>query len=237
MRLRISITGLCESKDFFVDLLIRLFVDMLTGLRVMGVRIKNPCDREALTAHKLKLLVETEALCPRLEQVTDIFLFCCYTGLAYVDVNKLSGQHLVIGMDGNRWISIKRSKTNSRSSIPLLPAAEQILNKYHQPREDQDTRLLPVISNQKLNAYLKEIAKHCKLNKRLTFHLARHTFATTVTLSNGVPIESVSRMRGHRSLKTTQIYAKVVDRKIMEDMEQLKSKYGGYLPEKVKRNI
>jgi site-specific recombinase XerD len=88
-----------------------------------------------------------------------------------------------------------------------------------------------------MNAYLKEIAKHCKIKKRLTFHLARHTFATTVTLSNGVPIESVSRMLGHRSLKTTQIYAKVVDRKIMEDMEQLRSKYIRYSPEKAKRTI
>ena len=195
----------------------------------------TPVEREALTEHELKLLMEGGPLCDRLEQVRDVFLFCCYTGLSYVDVERLSSQHLVIGMDGNPWISIKRGKTDCRSSIPLLPAAEQILKKYSSHKKDT-TALLPVISNQKINFYLKEIAAHCNIEKKLTFHLARHTFATTVTLSNGVPIESVSRMLGHRSLKTTQIYAKVVDRKIMEDMMVIRTKYGATPPDRLKKS-
>ncbi len=191
----------------------------------------TPVEREALTEHELNLLIKGTPLCERLEQVRDVFLFCCYTGLSYVDVERLSSQHLVIGMDGNPWISIKRGKTDCRSSIPLLPAAEQILNKYSSHGRDA-SRLLPVITNQKMNFYLKEIAAHHRIEKKLTFHLARHTFATTVTLSNGVPIESVSKMLGHRSLKTTQIYAKVVDRKIMEDMMVLRSKYGATNPDR-----
>ncbi|MEN1785502.1 MAG: site-specific integrase, partial [Bacteroidota bacterium] len=116
-----------------------------------------------------------------------------------------------LGLDGKRWIKIKRSKTDSRSVVPLLPTSEAILSKYKDhPLTKEHSLLLPVISNQKTNAFLKEIATICKIQKNLTFHLARHTFATTVTLANGVPIESVSKMLGHQSLKTTQIYAKVM---------------------------
>jgi site-specific recombinase XerD len=132
----------------------------------------------------------------------------------------------VIGIHGQRWIKTNRSKTNTRSSVPILPMAEEILKKYQDhPKLAGTNILLPVLSNQKLNAYLKEIADLCGISKRLTFHLSRHTFATTVTLSNGVPIESVSRMLGHQSLRTTQIYAKVLDTKIGKDMEAIREKY------------
>src|SRR5690606_10461587 len=108
------------------------------------------------------------------------------------------------------------------SNIPLLPIAETVLEKYSEDFETTESQLLlPVLSNQKMNAYLKEIADVCGINKNLTFHLARHTFATTVTLTNGVPIESVSKMLGHKSLKTTQHYAKILDRKVSDDMNQL----------------
>ena len=195
-----------------------------------------PVEREALTERELQLLIDTELHPKRLEQVRDIFLFCCFTGLSYSDVKNLSDQHIVLGIDGKRWINTRRAKTDAKSIIPLLPTAENILSKYQgkQPNKAMGL-LLPVISNQKLNTYLKEIAILCEITKKLTFHLSRHTFATTITLSNGVPIESVSRMLGHRSLKTTQIYAKVVDRKIMEDMEQLRVKYNDYLPNKMKK--
>lgn len=130
-------------------------------------------------------------------------------------------------MNGSRSIKINRSKTDSRSTIPLLPAAEEILAKYDDhPITLQNGLLLPVISNQRTNAYLKEIADNCNIEKHLTFHLARHTFATTVTLANGIPIESVSKMLGHQSLKTTQIYAKVIDQKLKQDMDSIKDKYG-----------
>jgi site-specific recombinase XerD len=169
--------------------------------------------------------VDKRLLIGRLEQVKDIFLFSCFTGLAYSDVKKLSKNDVVIGIDGHKWIKIKRSKTDTRSSIPILPTASDILEKYEQHPEVLDQgKLLPVLSNQKMNAYLKEIADVCAISKNLTFHLARHTFATTVTLSNGVPIESVSKMLGHKSLRTTQHYAKILDRKVSEDMEILRLK-------------
>src|SRR5690606_15453379 len=127
------------------------------------------------------------------------------------------------------WIKINRSKTDTRSNIPILPTAEAILEKYAEDSKIQRNQLLlPVLSNQKMNAYLKEISDLCKINKNLTFHLARHTFATTVTLSNGVPIESVSKMLGHKPLKTTQHYAKILDRKVSDDMLALKNKLTNY---------
>ena len=183
-------------------------------------------ERDILTELELRSLIEQEFDIPRLEQIRDIFVFSCFTGLAYVDVKKLSSNHIVLGLDGKRWIKIKRSKTDSRSVVPLLPTSEAILSKYKDhPLTKEHDLLLPVISNQKTNAFLKEIATICKIQKNLTFHLARHTFATTVTLANGVPIESVSKMLGHQSLKTTQIYTKVIDKKLMEDMEVVKAKF------------
>ncbi|WP_430682163.1 site-specific integrase [Maribacter halichondriae] len=183
-------------------------------------------ERDVLTEAELRSIIEKELPLKRLDQVRDIFVFCCFTGLAYVDVRRLSKIHIVFGMDGNRWIKINRSKTNSRSIIPLLPAAQKILSKYvNHTQKSMNGLLLPVISNQKTNVFLKEIATLCNIEKNLTFHLARHTFATTVTLANGIPIESVSKMLGHQSLKTTQIYAKVIDKKLSEDMNILRGKY------------
>ena len=182
-------------------------------------------DREYLTEKELQTLVEKEFSIDRLNHVKDIFVFCCFTGLAYADVKKLSKNNLVLAIAGDQWIKINRSKTDIRSNIPLLPIAEAIIKKYQDISEaSEDKLLLPVLSNQKMNAYIKEIADLCEIRKNLTFHLARHTFATTVTLSNGVPIESVSKMLGHTSLKTTQHYAKILDRKVNEDMQLLKIK-------------
>ncbi len=183
-------------------------------------------DREFLTEEEIQKMVEKELHTERLDQVKDIFIFCCFTGLAYADVKKLSKDDIVIGIDGDKWIKIKRTKTDTRSNIPILPTAEAVIEKYddysHSSSED---RLLPVLSNQKMNAYLKEIADLCGINKNLTFHLARHTFATTVTLTNGVSIESVSKMLGHKSIKTTQHYAKILDRKVSYDMKILRDKF------------
>ena len=182
-------------------------------------------DREILDENELQVLMGKELPIKRLEQVRDVFIFCCFTGLAYVDVKKLSKKHIVTGVDGNPWILMNRSKTDSRSSIPLLKPAKKILDKYSKTDLKPGESLLPVISNQKTNAFLKEISILCGISKNLTFHLARHTFATTVTLANGIPIESVSKMLGHQSLKTTQIYAKVVDTKLANDMKLIESKY------------
>jgi site-specific recombinase XerD len=181
-------------------------------------------DREFLSKEEIQLMIEKDLDNVRLDLVKDIFIFCCYTGLAYADVKKLSENDVVIGIDGNRWIKTNRTKTKVRSSIPILPTAEAILEKYVEHPDVNKQRLLPVLSNQKMNAYLKEIADVCGIHKNLTFHLARHTFATTVTLSNGVPIESVSKMLGHKNLHTTQHYAKILDRKVSEDMAVLREK-------------
>ena len=182
-------------------------------------------EREFLDQEEIQRLIEKEFSINRLNLVKDIFVFSCFTGLAYADVKALNKDNIVIGIDGARWIKTTRKKTKTKSNIPLLPSAEIILKKYEDDLDvSNSNRLLPILSNQKMNAYLKEIADLCEINKNLTFHLARHTFATTVTLTNGVPIESVSKMLGHKSLKTTQHYAKIIDRKVSEDMAVLRDK-------------
>lgn len=158
-------------------------------------------------------------------QVRDIFVFSCYTGLAYIDVQKLKRSEIQIGDDGKEWIFTSRTKTETPSHIPILAEAKEILDRYQDhPVCEIKGLALPVYTNQRMNSYLKEIADHCGITKNLTFHLARHTFATTVTLSNGVPIETVSKMLGHNSLKTTQHYAKVLDSKTGHDMSELAEK-------------
>jgi len=184
-------------------------------------------DREFLTEEEIQLIYQKSFKIERLNHVKDVFLFSCFTGLAYSDVKKLTAKDLVIGLDGERWIKTNRTKTKIKSNVPILPIPESILNKYYSNRNNQEELLLPVLSNQKTNAYLKEIADLCGINKNLTFHLARHTFATTVTLSNGVPIESVSKMLGHTTIRATQHYAKILDRKVSEDMKVLRMKMAG----------
>jgi site-specific recombinase XerD len=181
--------------------------------------------RIVLTKEELSRLAGKVFTVERLNLVKDIFVFSCYTGLAYVDVRKLMRSEVIKGIDNNMWIYTNRQKTDTLSRIPVLPVASAIIEKYaDHPQCQNKGLLLPVMSNQKMNAYLKEIADLCGILKPLTFHIARHTFATTVTLNNGVPIESVAKMMGHNSIKTTQIYAKVMDHKISEDMENLKQK-------------
>jgi len=190
---------------------------------------KREVERSALTEYELELLQAKKFPIRRLELVKNIFLFSCYTGLAYADVQKLKRSEIVIGIDGEKWIFTKRQKTDSPSRIPLLPVALTILKLYEDDLQCKfQDKVLPVLSNQKMNSYLKEIADSCGINKNLTYHIARHTFATTITLSNGVPIETVSKMLGHRNIKTTQHYAKILDRKISEDMKSLRQKYRQY---------
>jgi site-specific recombinase XerD len=183
-------------------------------------------DRVFLNQDELQLIANKKFPTERLNQVRDTFLFSCFTGLAYADVQKLKRAEIVKGLDGEMWIHTKRKKTDTPSRIPLLPSALAILNRYaDHPVCCNNGNALAVSSNQKMNAYLKEIAGVCGIDKPLTFHIARHTFATTVTLSNGVPIESVSKMLGHTNIKTTQHYAKILDLKVSQDMALLKHKY------------
>ncbi len=182
--------------------------------------------RDILTEDELQRIITKDFNNQRLNQVRDIFVFSCFTGLAYIDAKKLKRSEIVIGIDGERWIYTQRKKTDSPTRIPLLPNVQEIMELYKDhPQCLKEDCLLPLPSNVKLNAYLKEIADLCKIDKVLTFHIARHTFATTVTLNNGVPIETVSKMLGHKSIKITQIYAKILDKKVSEDMSALRLKF------------
>jgi site-specific recombinase XerD len=183
-------------------------------------------ERIYLTEDEIQNLLNKDFKTERLSLVRDIFLFSCFTGLAYIDVKNLTKSHISIGIDGEKWIFTHRQKTETASKIPILPVTQMIIDKYdNHPKSNNEDRLLPILTNQKMNAYLKEIAAVCEIEKELTFHIARHTFATTVTLTNGVPIESVSKMLGHKNLRTTQHYAKVLDKKVSDDMKVLKDKF------------
>ena len=160
----------------------------------------------------------------RLEHVKDLFLFACLTGLSYIDLVNLRADEIRENFDGELWIMTKRQKTGVKVNVPLLEIPKMILNKYRDKLPNG--RILPVMSNQKLNAYLKEIADVCGIPKKLTFHMARHTFATTFTTSKGIPLETVSRMLGHTNLRTTAIYARVTDDKVGNDMQGLAAKLG-----------
>ena len=181
-------------------------------------------EREFLTQSELEEIQNFETSIIRLQLVKDLFLFSCYTGISYIDIMALSSDNILKGIDGNLWIDTMRQKTKIPVRIPLLDVPETIITNYKNDIRAQSIgKLFPKISNQKLNSYLKEIADSCKIKKNLTFHMARHTFATTVTLTNGVPIESVSKMLGHTKLTTTQIYAKVIESKVSDDMSHLRS--------------
>lgn len=183
-------------------------------------------DRGFLTEEELAILQRKELPHARLAVVRDIFLFGCMTGLAYSDLKKITYDNLVKGDDGKLWIHVNRTKTDNPSHIPLLPLAASIVDKYrNHPFCSEKQLLLPVSSNQKLNAYLKEIAAICGIQKELTTHIARHTFATTVTLNNDIPIETVSKMLGHSSINMTRIYARLLDKKVSSDMDKLFQKY------------
>lgn len=186
-------------------------------------------ERDFLTQEELDKLINTSLSDPALERTRDVFVFQCYTGYGYAEVVRLTKENIQMGIDGILWTSIQRKKTMNKtvkkSNVPLLPMALQIVEKYKDDLECQiKGTLLPVDSNVNLNLRLKRIAKACSINKTLTTHIGRHTFATTVTLANGVPIESVSSMLGHSSISTTQIYAKVVETKVSEDMQRLKER-------------
>ena len=182
-------------------------------------------ERDFLTQAELERLKQLSCSIERLTNVKDLFLFSCYTGIAYGDLMLLTNENIIQGEDGNNWIRTSRKKTSTQVKVPLLSPAIEILEKYKNSYRTSITNtLLPVLSNQKVNAYLKEIAYLSQIKKHLTFHMARHTFATTVTLSNGVPLETISKVLGHTNLRTTQIYARVIEKKVSDDMNLLRLK-------------
>lgn len=185
----------------------------------------NRYDRPYLKIEELKLMESLSLKDIGLGYVRDVFVFACYTGLSYIDAKQLKPEHVVLGMDGDDWIFTRREKSETFVKIPLLEKAKAILNKYADKLYGKnEDLLLPVYSNQKCNKYLKVLASKCGIDKNLSFHCARHTFATSVTLANGVPIETVSKLLGHKKLSTTQIYARVLEKKISEDISDLKTK-------------
>lgn len=178
-----------------------------------------------LTTDELSKIENIELSKKIVLRARDLFVFSCYTGLAFVDMDNLRIDNLCIGIDGEQWIKTSRQKTETAVNLPLLPKAYAIIEKYkNEPRVYYRQRLLPFMSNQRLNKYIKDIATICGIKKDISFHTARHTFATTVTLTNGVPVETVSKMLGHTKLSTTQIYVHVVKQKISDDMKSLKQK-------------
>lgn len=191
----------------------------------LGYKMKKEAvDRGYLKEEDVLKIAQKEISIPRLDMVRDLFVFACYTGLAYADIADLRQEHIQKMFDGKMWIVTHRKKTKTNVNVPLLGPAQRILEKY--AGRFEDGTVLPVISNQKCNAYLKEIADICGIEQHLTFHLARHTFATTMTLGKGVPIESVSKMLGHTNISTTQIYARITNDKISKDMDNLSKNLG-----------
>ena len=186
----------------------------------------KPVERPFLEQHEIEAIMNLRPERQHLERVRDWFIFSCYTGLAYADVRTLMAGEIVRTVDGIEWIKTQRVKTKTKASIPLLPIAKSIILKYANLKEmDAEDLVFDIYSNQKVNEYLREVTKQAGIMKKVTFHIARHSFATTVTLQNGSPIETVSKMLGHTNIHTTQHYAKVLDSKISKDMEVLKTSH------------
>ena len=181
--------------------------------------------RDYLSEQEIQKLLNLDLPTTKLSNVRDLFLFSCFTGLAWIDLRNLSSKHIHLE-NGKYWIRTRRQKTSIRTNVPLLEVPMGLIRKHCPNFEniDPEERLFNVISNQKTNKNLKQLAKLCGITKILTFHISRHTFATTVTLNNGVPIESVSCMLGHKNIKTTQHYAKLLDKKLEVDMHNLSEK-------------
>ena len=194
-----------------------------------GIHFKqDEVNVEFLSREELDILMNKEFTIKRLEQVRDVFVFCCFTALAFVDVQQLSREHLIKDNNGALWIRKARQKTNQMCNVPVLSIPQRILRKYEDNAECiKKGVLLPVISNQRMNAYLKEIADVCGIAKRLTTHVARHTAATVVFLANDVSMENVSKILGHSNIRMTQHYAKVLDSSIMRDMANVERNFIG----------
>lgn len=184
-----------------------------------GYNLKSELvDKDFLIEPEIVKLLEWKFESAHLERVRDMFVFCCFCGLAYIDAYNLKSQDIITDADGMKWIVIFRTKSSVQANIPLLEIPATIIKKYQGVSKD---RLLPMDTNQKMNVYLKEIAKICNINKKLTTHTARHTFGT-IMLTKGVTLESVSKMLGHTNITTTQVYAKILNSKITAEVNQVK---------------
>lgn len=220
-KIKCEFLGLDENGETILNLFDKhsQVMESLIGISTTKATFK----KYSVTRKHVANFIKKKFLIKRLEQVRDIFVFACFTGLSYIDVKELSKDHIRVSFDRNTWIMTKRSKSNVNVNVPLMDIPKKILRKYES--ELPDDKVLPVLSNQKMNVYLKEIGDVCGITKNLTFHLARHTFATTVTLAKGIPIETVSKMLGHTNIQTTQIYARITNEKISKDMRGLSAKF------------
>lgn len=208
--IRIALANEYIAKDPFVNIKFRL----------------EEVEKDFLEDHEIHKIMEKEITIERLAHVRDTFIFATFTGLAFSDLKGLKSEHLAIDNNGSVWIRKKRQKTKNMCNIPLLEVPQQILEKYKDhPSCVKNGTLLPVISNVKMNAYLKEIADICGITKTVTTHTARHSFSTSVTLANGVSIENVAKMLGHSNTKMTQHYAKVLDKSIFRDMANVQKRF------------
>lgn len=180
--------------------------------------------RTFLTMDEVKTIIKQELPCERLEHVRDLFVFSIFTGISFVDLKSLNSKHVFTAVDGHQWLRFERWKTKEMSNVRLFDIPVRLIEKYSNPKRDT---LFPMLSNQKVNEYLKEIAEICGIEKRITYHVARHTCATTIALSNGMPMESVAKLLGHKNVRTTQLYARITDTKLNADMESLGEKLAG----------
>lgn len=194
--------------------------DPFTGIKFHEKEV----NREFLTWDELQTVINKEFELPRIDLVRDIFIFCAFTGLSFIDVKQLTAEHIVIDRSGNHWIRKARQKTKNMCNIPLLDVPLAIIEKYKgYPLCEKQKVLLPVPCNQKMNSYLKEIADLCGIKKNLSTHSARHSYATSVCLANGVSIENVAKMLGHSNISMTKRYARVLDQSILNDMQKVGS--------------
>lgn len=182
-------------------------------------------NRTFLTIDEVKSIMKQELPYERLELVRDLFLFAVFTGIAFVDVKNLSKSHLHTAVDGHQWLRFERWKTKEMSNIRLFEVPARLIEKYSDPKRET---LFPMLSNQKVNQYLKEIAEVCGVEKRITYHCGRHTMATTIAFSNGMPMESLAKLLGHKNIRTTQLYARITDTKLNADMESLEEKLADF---------
>ncbi len=186
----------------------------------------KPVDTVYLTKEELDNIISKEIEIDRLKQVRDVFVFCCFTGLAFSDVKSLKREHLSTDKNGITWIHKKRTKTDQMSTIFMIEAAKKLMAKYeNNPELIEKSAVMPVLTNQKMNAYLKEIGTICNINKSISTHTARHTFATTVALENNIPLEVVSKILGHSSTKMTQRYARITEELIKKNMTKIANLY------------
>jgi len=211
-----------ESLRKVVKIAIRKKIISIDPFFGFSPEYPKPCQRY-VPENELKKIMKTSLNNAALEVTRDMFVFSCFTGLAYIDLYNLTGNQIIKDETGLIWLNINRQKTGSVSKIPLLEVPLQLIEKYRKTNNGND-RIFPMKSNVRMNEQIKKIAELCGVERRLTFHMARHTFATETCLSQGVPIETVSRMMGHTKLSTTQIYAKVTHNKVNKDMALLSKK-------------